>query len=85
MAGIDQSVKLYRIQVRYNKRAIRGQAPTEFYVLVQNEKQLDKALRRYAKVAKSIEPKLVAVEGREMPSSLGCFIDMREKRRSDQP
>jgi hypothetical protein len=83
MSDTNQSVKLYRIQVRYNKRAIRGQAPTEFYVLVQNEKQLDEALRRYAKVAKSIEPELVAVKGREMPSALGFFIDMREKRRRD--
>jgi hypothetical protein len=83
MNEANQTVKLYRIQVRYNKRAIRGQAPTEFYVLVENDDQLDEMLRRYTKVAKRLDPRLVAAKGKGMPPGLAVFIDLREKQRND--
>jgi len=83
MKETNQSVKLYRIKVQYNKRAIRGQAPTEFYVLVENDDQLDEMLRRYTKVAKRLDPKLVAAKGRGMPPAMAFFIDMRDTEGND--
>jgi hypothetical protein len=79
MAGTEQSVKLYRIKVLYSRRAISGHPPTEFYVLVENEDQLDEMLKRYTKVAKRLDPRLVAAKGKEMPPGLAVFIDLREE------
>jgi hypothetical protein len=48
-------------------------------VLVENEDQLDEALKRYTKVAKHLDPRLVAAKGKEMPPGLAVFIDLRDE------
>jgi hypothetical protein len=79
MAATEQSVKLYRIKVLYSRRAISGHPPTEFYVLVENDQQLDEMLRRYSRVARRLDPSLVAAKGKEMPPGLAVFMDLREE------
>jgi hypothetical protein len=48
-------------------------------VLVENDQQLDEMLRRYSRVARRLDPSLVAAKGKDMPPGLAVFIDLREE------